>query len=270
MKLRKKVLITVKTYPHPDPNDLERVCTAGIAEDGEFVRLYPIPFRYLPIWQSYKKYQWIDLNVEKHSGADRRKESYRPDVGSIQLLGPPLATSKRGWSARKAVVLQHPVRTMEELDGLRESDNTSLGIIRPKKIHDLIIVPDEPQWKPEWAADLAQMRLGFGPERMPLEKIPFKFKFKFTCDDSRCKGHTQSIGDWEVGALFLKQKRLLGSEQSAAESVRSKFLDEVCAPVREVHFFVGTVAQYGTWIVLGVFNPPRMEEDSLPLFRQFT
>jgi hypothetical protein len=266
MRVRKKVLITVKTYPHPDPNDLERVCTAGITEGGDFIRLYPIPFRYLPKWQNYKKYQWIELTVEKHSGADRRKESYYPDVDSIRLLGPAIGTSRRGWFERKSVVLKHPVRTIEELDDLRELDNTSLGITRPKEIRDMVIVRDETEWKAEWAADLAQMRLGFGPQRLTLEKIPFKFRFKFTCNDTRCRGHTQSIGDWEVGALYLKQKQVLGDEQRAAESVRSKFLNEVCAPGRDVHFFVGTVAQYGTWIVLGVFSPPRDLEESLPLF----
>jgi hypothetical protein len=263
---RKTVLITVKTYPHPDPSDLERVCTAGILEDGEMIRLYPVPFRYLPKWQSYKKYQWINVAVERHQGRDRRKESYRPDVDTIQIVGPPLST-KDGWKARRDVVLRHPVRTMEQLNDIQDVENISLGIVRPRSIADLIIVPDEGEWKPEWRADLAQLRLDVGPKRLPLEKIPFKFRYKFTCDDYRCKGHTMSLGDWEAGVLFLRERQRLGNDEAAAKSVRSKFLEELCAADRDVHFFVGTVAQFGTWIVLGVFNPPSVAPDTPPLFQ---
>ncbi len=43
-----KVLITVMTYPHPSESHQELVCTAGITESGEWVRLYPIDYRYRP------------------------------------------------------------------------------------------------------------------------------------------------------------------------------------------------------------------------------
>jgi hypothetical protein len=41
-----KVLITVMTYPHPSESHQELVCTAGITEAGEWVRLHPIDYRY--------------------------------------------------------------------------------------------------------------------------------------------------------------------------------------------------------------------------------
>ena len=44
---REKVLITVKTYPTLSRKHGELVCTAGVREDGSWVRLYPIPFRLL-------------------------------------------------------------------------------------------------------------------------------------------------------------------------------------------------------------------------------
>lgn len=39
-----RVLITVKTYPIPSDTYDELVCTAGVTENGDFVRLYPIRF----------------------------------------------------------------------------------------------------------------------------------------------------------------------------------------------------------------------------------
>ena len=90
---RLKVLITVKTYPIPSATYDELVCTAGVTEAGDFIRLYPINFRDLPFSQQYKKYQWIEVEVEKHTRRDARKESYRPDCDSIQILGEPIRSN---------------------------------------------------------------------------------------------------------------------------------------------------------------------------------
>ncbi len=56
-----KVLITVLTYPHPSVKHQELVCTTGITEAGEWVRLYPIDLRYLPNHQQFRKYQWLEI-----------------------------------------------------------------------------------------------------------------------------------------------------------------------------------------------------------------
>lgn len=60
-----KVLITVKTYPTLSKKYGELVCTAGFREDGSWIRIYPIPFRKLEYDQRYKKYQWIEIDLEK-------------------------------------------------------------------------------------------------------------------------------------------------------------------------------------------------------------
>jgi hypothetical protein len=44
---RKRVYIVVKTYPTISTKYAELVCTAGILEDGSWIRLYPLRFRTL-------------------------------------------------------------------------------------------------------------------------------------------------------------------------------------------------------------------------------
>jgi hypothetical protein len=44
---RKRVLITVTTYPLPSRTYDELVCTAGVLEDGSWIRIYPVPFKFL-------------------------------------------------------------------------------------------------------------------------------------------------------------------------------------------------------------------------------
>ena len=45
--ITKKILILVKTYPSLSKKYEELVCTAGMDENGDWFRLYPIPFRKL-------------------------------------------------------------------------------------------------------------------------------------------------------------------------------------------------------------------------------
>lgn len=100
-----RLLITVKTYPIPSPKYEELVCTAGVTESGDFIRLYPINFRDLRYRQRYRKYQWIEVEAEKHVGRDNRKESYRPREETLRLVGEPIAPRRGDWSERARIVL---------------------------------------------------------------------------------------------------------------------------------------------------------------------
>ena len=71
------------------------------------------------------------------------------------------------------------------------------------------------------------------------------------------------IEDWELGVLFFREVERLGSEEAAAESVKVKFLDEICGPSKDTRFFMGTVFPYNTWVVIGTFWPPRQIQTSL-------
>jgi len=201
---RLKILITVKTYPIPSKTYDELVCTAGVTENGDFIRLYPINFRDLPFSQQYKKYQWIEVMAAKHVGRDVRKESYRPDCDSIQTIGERIATKNGDWSERAHYVLKNKADSMEHLNTCRKKDRTSLGIFKPDKVEELVISEDNPEWKPAFLQELRQARLWETRQasKEPPRKVPFKFHFHFKCDDKRCNGHNMMIEDWEVGALF--------------------------------------------------------------------
>ena len=263
---RLKVLITVKTYPIPSSKYDELVCTAGVTETGEFVRLYPINFRDLPYSQQYKKYQWIEVIAEPHGSRDARKESYRPDSDSIRVLGEPIRSNPGNWRERASYALAKKARSMEDLRDRQQADRISLGVFKPKKVHDLVISPDDANWKPAFTAALQQARLWETRTvslREPPRKVPFKFRYQFECDDPRCNGHQMMIEDWEVGALFWKLVDQGNSHKEAAAKVKEKFLDELCGADKDTHFFVGTVlAHPKSWVVLGVFYP-KIEPPSL-------
>lgn len=254
-----KVLITVMTYPHPSRGYQELVCTAGITESGEWVRLYPIDYRYRPREQQFKKYQWIEVELDPAgAGNDNRKESRRPNLDSIQLIGEPLST-KHAWRERREIIDRLPHQTRHQLETSYEHDRTSLGIVRPTRVLDMEIRPAPAEWKPDWQALFEQLTL-FGPPQKPLRKIPYTFHYVFECEDSAGKTHTAMCEDWELGMLFLNEADRLGSDQAAADSVKQKFLGELCRDDKDTRFFMGTFFPYNTWLVLGVFWPPKTNQ----------
>jgi len=60
-----RILILAKTYPSPSAQYVETSCVAGITQDGSMRRLYPVPFRMIEEGQQFKKWQWIDVRIEK-------------------------------------------------------------------------------------------------------------------------------------------------------------------------------------------------------------
>lgn len=65
-----------------------------------------------------------------------------------------------------------------------------------------------------------------------------------------------SIIDWEVGVLFWRMVDQGMTQESAAEEVKRKFLDDLCGNDKDTHFFVGTILDYPkSWVILGVYYP---------------
>lgn len=256
-----KVLITVMTYPHPSSGHQELVCTAGITERGDWVRLYPVDYRYRPKHQQFRKYQWIEVALEPVGhGHDNRRESRKPDLDSIRIIGEPLDTKDK-WAARRKIIDAMPHHTVNELKAQFDADRASLGIVRPSRVLDLDIRPADAEWKPEWQNLFSQLKL-FGPPQKPLRKLPYSFHYIFECNDSE-KPHTAMCEDWELGTLFLKESDRLGSDEKAAESVRDKFFGELCRDDKETRFFMGTRFPCNTWLVVGIFWPPKIVQASL-------
>src|SRR6266849_5454078 len=90
------VLIIGRASPEPSRKHIETVCTGGITEKGEVLRLYPIPLRYLEAGSKYKLWTWTKFAIQK-SPSDKRKESFRIREGSIEILG-----ELEDWSERFA------------------------------------------------------------------------------------------------------------------------------------------------------------------------
>jgi len=251
----KKALIVVRTYPLPATPGVEVSCTAAITDDGKWLRLYPVPYRFLDNDKKFRKYQWIEVDVTK-SSSDARVESYNPDVDSIKILSEPLDTANQ-WRSRKNVVLPLKSHCLCCLKAQRDENGyPTLGLVRPKSIGRLMITPADAEWSSAQRDMLRQGHLFREGPKVELEKIPFNFSYRFHCDHDGCKGHTGVCTDWEMGESWRKWSREYGDDQWE-EKFRQRYATEMIER-NDTHFYMGTIHQHPhIWIIVGLFYPPK-------------
>jgi hypothetical protein len=248
----KKALIVVRTYPTPAKTGAEVSCTAAITENGEWLRLFPVPWRYLDKGQQFRKYNWVTLTVTKAS--DPRPESYKLKQNGIKIESS--VDTSRGWKERKEVVFPLRAHCLCCLVRQRNRDgHPTLGVFRPKAIEKLVIEADTPTWSQKQLNELRQGHLFTKGPKEELEKIPFKFKYRFRCECPRCNGHTLICVDWEMAESYRKWHKDYGDKWE--EKFRQRYEKEMIEKY-DTHFYVGTVHVHPhTWIIVGLFYPPR-------------
>lgn len=250
--IKKRVLITVRTYPVPATKGVEVSCTAGVTDDGKWIRLFPLPYRLLDDENKFKKYQWINVSVTKAKG-DSRPESFNPQVDQIEI-GKTLST-ERDWWARWDVLRPLVGPTLCALQDERDAHgHPTLGLIKPQ-IERLIIEPCSSEWTPKQLDSLRQTSLLHKAPETELEKIPFDFSYEFRCGKVFCNGHKMICTDWETGQSYRQWRRKYGDQWEGA--FRERYETEMIEKY-DTHFYVGNLHQRpNAWIVVGLFYPPK-------------
>lgn len=248
---KKKVLITVKAYPQSSKKHQETVCTAGICLDTrEWIRLYPVPFRYLEDGKQFKKYDVLELEVTS-DGTDGRPESHKIRGDSLTIcenLG-----TEDNWRKRKDWVLPTLSKSMCEIQREQLSSRKSLGAFRLRR-------PKDFYWESvdlsKETDDAVQLTL-FDDKKKELEKLAYDFRYKYTCENEPdCNGHNQKILDWELGEALRQWRMKYGSDQETLEKLKEKWLDSMFADDNDPVVFVGNHHFHRqSFMVLGVFYP---------------
>lgn len=282
---RLKVLLTVTTYPLPSRSYDELVCTAGMLEDGSWIRIYPVPLSFLfDLKQSGKvnkvKYTWIELELEKRTD-DFRPESHSPkhyDFRDLIIHRPRLSTDGN-WLQRKMYCLKNVYTNFTELiEHSKAPANVSLATFKPVAITGFEWEEDDREWKNEWVEIRKQTDLFAGGTADPqkiIPKVPYKFFYRFT--DTTGKQRRLMIEDWEIGQLYwncLRSAKDAGAEnethaeQIALQKVKERYFNEF-AHTKDIHLFVGTTKEWHTrrslnpFVIIGVFYPKKEIQGSL-------
>ena len=272
---KKKVLITVTTYPLPSRSYDELVCTAGVLVNGNWIRIYPVPLSFLlDLKGSGKvnnvKYTWIELDLTKRTD-DFRPESFSPqhyDFRDLKLHN--RLDTKSNWQLRKDICLQKVYTNLTQLiEDSKAPSNISLASFKPTEITGFEIEEDEREWKDEWKELRKQGDL-FATENNPeilIPKLPYKFFYRFT--DDAGKSSRLMIEDWEIGALYWNCLRSAeGNEKIALEKVRVQYESNFIQN-KDIYFFLGTTREWhmrrakNPFVIIGVFYPKKETQTQL-------
>ena len=269
--MKEKILITVKTYPVLSKTYAELVCTAGVNEDGNWRRIYPVPFRQLNDNQQYKKYQWIGVDLQK-SPTDIRPETYRISGDLVNLNGP-LPTIDKWRMRRESFVDKVPTHVdLLNLIELAHANQLSLALFRPHRWLGFNVEEIERDWD---ASKLAQLdeektRLNLFKDVQTVEedfsivnKLPYKFSYRF--EDINGKKSKLMIEDWEIGALYWNcLNRCNGNEREAVKKVQHKYWNDFVRNEKlDTHLVLGTTLVHhnkkapNPFVIVGVIPLPR-------------
>lgn len=272
---KQRVLITVKTYPTLSRKYGETVCTAGVREDGSWVRIYPVPFRRLNEEQQYKKYDWLEVRLVRNA-TDPRPETYRPfDLADLERAVGHMGTDNQ-WRERRKLLLK-TARVFDRIDDLIVSakrNETSLAVFRPTRITDFVWEEEERTWDPDKVRELREATRqhdlfddnAWRETFRVINKLPYSFSYRF--EDAAGRKSELQVLDWEAGALYWNCLRYTnGDEPTALAKVREKYFDEFTK--KDLHFFLGTTQQFhfvapNPWVIIGVLPIPA--ETQLGLF----
>lgn len=272
---KQRILITVKTYPTLSRKYGETVCTAGVREDGTWVRIYPVPFRRLNEEQQYKKYDWLEARLVRNT-ADPRPETFRP-FDETELDAPVgYMNANDNWRDRRKLLLR-TARVYDRLDDLiagAKANQISLAVFRPTRILDFFAEQEDREWDPDKVRQMRESTKQYDlfadntwRETFQLiNKLPYSFSYRF--EDAAGRQSELQVLDWEAGALYWNCLRHAnGDEGKALSKVRHKYFDEFTK--KDLHFFVGTTQQFhfvapNPWVIIGVMPVP--SETQLGLF----
>lgn len=257
-----RILILAKTYPSPSAQYVETSCVAGISQDGSMRRLYPVPFRMIEEGQQFKKWQWIDVRIEK-ANKDHRPESHKLYVDTI-TCGDVIDTKKE-WTGRWEWLDKIPAfDSFDAIESGRLADGLSIALLRPKRLLGLDITKARHQeWTDEEKEKLMreQMQGDLFSEAeakrqvKELRKVPFDFHYRYVCDTPEGeKEHKHKIVDWEAGALFWNCRRDHGVDWEAP--FRAKLEGQLGG--KDLMFLMGNQHRFqDQWLIISLVYPPK-------------
>lgn len=267
-----RIFVCVKTIPVLSNTYGEVVCTAGINEDGDFIRIYPIPYRHLEYEKRFTKYQWI--NIIDHNLL-RRTQDRRPESHHIESMNSIIAEERIGadrWPERHAILFKKEVlfTRFEELLQHGRDNTKTLAFYKPARILKIVYEPHHTDLqklqriKDRQATDLFKDDL-VNPIKQP------DFAFRFIFEDERGKTHKLMIEDWEVHALYRNCRKQGLSKQEAANEVIKKYRSLTSDPYKWC-FIMGTIhdnqLKYKTatpWAIIGLLYRKITDRESAAL-----
>ena len=251
-----RVLISARTYPELSTNHRETVCTAGCDEDGSPVRLYPVHFRYLPAFQQYELWDWVEASLVVNP-RDNRPESRKLGSQNITPIKKVDTGKDRSWAERRSVIYRDPswhFECVRDLEADQKTSGRSLGFVKVGAVDRVWIEhrPEADREKHEEKLESLKSQTDlFGLKQKDLEFYGDRIRVSWRCarlkGPQACTGHNAAVLDWGIGQLARRD----GAAAAKARMEELANLDEY-----DLHFFMGNFRQFPqSFGIVGLWFP---------------
>lgn len=241
------VLVNCKTYPAVSKKYIETVCTGGISRDGNFIRLYPIPFRFLDEKEQYDRWDVVRVRVYRDT-KDQRPESWHLKTGTPINIVESVQSEKARWDWMCRGVF-------DSTEAMEQAGRTNgLVLIEPEELY---WEPESKKWSPNQMQVLTQGNLFHSEQLMQSlsERVPWQFKLRFV-EKFTGRKFDQKVLAWSYYQGYRRQFRELGDEQKALAAVRARVYQSIMNTDRSVYAIFGTHSRFGHWMISGLYHLP--------------
>jgi len=241
-----ELMVNCKTYPAVSKKYVETVCTGGVQAGGQFVRLYPVPFRFLDTEEQYKRWDVIRVRAYRDT-KDQRPESWHLMSGTPIEVVTHVSTDRRRW------------------EWMRKTVHISAAAMEEKGITNgcVEIEPLEFYWEPdskEWTASqlnvIQQGDLFATREQLQglADRVPWQFRLKYR-EKNTGREDDGKVLAWSMYQGFRRVSQQ-ANEQQALETIADRVRQSIFNSERTVFAILGTHSRFGHWMISALYHLP--------------
>jgi len=149
-------------------------------------------------------------------------------------------------------LLNHVAPSLEYLKAKFDEDRTSVGLIKPAEVFEFY---KEGELQIYEDTKVFQQSL-FGTKVPEIEEIPHLFGYRFRCNGCPEGGeHNIQCEDWELFESYRSWGMQYGDLNLLWEKLQDTYYKSMMD--RDLYFYVGTFSQFPTWLIVGLYYPPK-------------
>jgi hypothetical protein len=242
-----ELMVNCKTYPAVSTKYVETVCTGGVQRNGEFVRLYPVPFRFLDSREQYKRWDVISVQAYRDD-QDTRPESWHLEPGTSIEFVDRIKSETHRWEWMK--------RTVYESSSAMEQKGVTNGCVEIEP-HELYWKADPKEWTPGQLNVIQQGDLFATKTQMEslADRVPWQFRLKYREKKSGREADAKVLA-WSYYQGFRRERKNADSDESALNAILTKVSRSIFSPKRTVFAILGTHSRFKHWMISSLYHVP--------------
>jgi hypothetical protein len=241
-----ELMVNCKTYPAVSKKYVETVCTGGVQADGQFVRLYPVPFRFLDAEEQYRRWDIIRVRAYRDTN-DKRPESWHLAPGTAIEVIDNISTDRRRWEWMRKTV-------HSSTEAMAENGVTN-GCVEIEPL-ELYWESDSKEWTASQIAVINQGDLFATKEQLEgiAERIPWQFRLKFREKNTGREGDSKVLA-WSYYQGFRRAAKEM-DDHAALSTVVDRIKGSIFNPEKTVFAIFGTHSRFGHWMISALYHVP--------------